>query len=97
MAALNRAEFTGGLYNDTKVRIKDEAAQALVLLRDGTEDPFPSIWPTIDSKHFDITAPQESVRDKQIEVLKDWFATNADKLAWSSEKRRLVLKEGNPN
>lgn len=94
-AAMSRSDETGGTYNDAEVRIKDQAAVAFVLLRDGTDDPFPGNYPSIDSKQFDISATMASDRDRQIETLKQWYTQNKDRLIWDVAKKRLAVRSVN--
>ncbi len=93
IAAADRRDETGGSTNDVKTRMNDVAAVALVLMRNGTEDPFPGSSPRVDPTFFDVSDPEVASRDRQIEALKAWYETNKDHLRWSPEKKRLVVTE----
>lgn len=75
-------------------RIKDAAATAFVVLRDGQIGRHPrSLFPTVDPEFFDQTDPDQSKRDRQIKALKDWYADHKDQLIWDAQKQRLATKD----
>jgi len=99
-AAMERSESIGegigrsggGKSVSVEPRIKDIAANAFVVLRDGARDRFGG-WPParIDEKVFNIYEPDEKKRDAQIEKLKEWYDKNKDRLSWDEKRRRLKL------
>ena len=78
--------------NDVKVRIKDQAAVAFVVLRDGTDDRFWGRFVHVDPSVFNMVEPDASKRDAQIEVLKGWYAKHRGRLGWDAKKNRLKLQ-----
>ena len=93
IAAMERSEYTGLVVNDIKIRIKDCAAKALVLLRDGAKDRFGGRFAQVDPKAFDELEPSEAKKDAQILALKQWYDENKDKLIWDSKNRKLAVKQ----
>lgn len=93
IAAMGRPDYTGGSINDIKIRIKDTAAKAFVLLKEGTGDLFPGRFVEVDPKLFNELAPEEGKRDAQIKALIEWYEVNKAELSWDSKKGRLVVKE----
>jgi hypothetical protein len=93
VAAMDKADYTGGSINDIKMRIKDVAATAFVLLREGTDDHGKRKFVEVDRRLFNQLEPDESKRDAQIEELKRWYEKNKDKLAWDSKQNRLTIKK----
>ncbi len=92
MTAMDRKEYTGATVNDVKVRIKDNAARAFVLLREGSLES-PGRFASVDPKLFDQDEPDEKKRDAQITALKQWYEQNKGKLIWDSAKRKLTVKD----
>ena len=92
VTAMDRNEYTGATVNDVKVRIKDSAACALVLLREGSGDS-PGRFASIDPKLFDQNEPDEKKRDAQIDALKKWYEENKDRLIWDSKNRKMTVKD----
>ena len=93
IAAMGRADYTGGSINGIKICIKDSAAKAFVLLREGTDDPFSGRFVEVDPKLFNELEPDEGKRDAQIKSLNDWYEKNKSKLSWDSRKNRLAVKK----
>lgn len=93
IAAMERDDYTGGSINDIRTRIKDSAAKSLVLLRQGVDERFGGRFTEIDPKLFNELEPDESERDSQIEMLKDWYGKNKSKLVWDAKQRRLAIKD----
>ena len=93
IAAMGRADYTGGSINNIKIRIKDSAAKAFVLLREGTDDPFPGRFVEVDPKLFNELEPDEGKRDTQIKALREWYEANKERLSWDSKKNRLAIKK----
>jgi len=94
IAAMNRSDYTGGTINNIKIRIKDSAAKAFALLKEGTDDRFGGRFVRIDPDVFNEVEPDEAKRDAQIEALKEWYEKNKDRLVWDSKKGKLALKPG---
>ena len=92
IAAMDRGDFSGGTINGIKVRIKDAAATAMVLLREGNKDSFGGRFVEVDAKFFNQLEPDEHKRDVQIKDLQDWYAKNKDRLAWDSKANKLAIK-----
>ena len=91
IAAMERADYTGGSINDTKTRIKDSAAKAFALLKEGKKGPFGGRFAEVDPKAFNESEPDEAKRDPQIRALKDWYDGNKGKLVWDSKNKKLAL------
>jgi hypothetical protein len=94
IAGMERSDYTGGSINNVKTRIKDSAAKAFVLLRDGKTGPFGGRFLQVDPKSFNELEPDEAKRDAQIRSLKEWYEQNKGRLTWDSKKQRLVVKQG---
>lgn len=92
IAAMDRGEYTGRTVNDIKIRIKDSAAKAFVLLKEGTKGRFGGRFVNVDLKVFNELEPDEAKRDVQIRGLKDWYERNKSRLTWDSKERKLVVK-----
>jgi hypothetical protein len=88
MTAMDRNELTGATVNDVKVRIKDAAARAMALLREGAGDS-PGRFASVDPKLFDQVEPDEKKRDAQINALKQWYEANKDRLIWDEQNHKL--------
>ena len=93
IAAMGRDGYTGGSGNNIKIRIKDAAAKAFVLLREGTDNPFSGRFFRVDSELFNELEPDEEKRDAQIKALIEWYEKNKVNLSWDSKKGRLSVKE----
>jgi hypothetical protein len=93
IAGMERGEYTGGTVNDIKIRTKDCAAKALVLLKDGAKDRFGGRFAQVDPKAFNELEPSETKRDAQIRALRQWYDENKDKLIWDSKNRKLAVKQ----
>ena len=92
VAAMGRDEYTGGSINDIKIRVKDSAAKAFVLLKEGTDDPYGGRFARVDPKVFNELELDENKRDEQIKALKDWHEKNKSRLIWDSQKNRLATR-----
>ena len=92
MLAMDRNEYTGATVNDVKVRIKDSAARALVLLREGAGDS-PGKFASVDPKSFDQVEPDEKKRDAQIDALKKWYEENKERLVWDAQNHKMTVTE----
>lgn len=96
IAAMERSDKTGATINDIEIRIKDAAASAFVLLRQGTDKGGGGLFSLFTPKQpelFNQLEPDASKRDAQIESLQTWYKSNKDKLAWDSKRGRLVVKD----
>ncbi len=93
VAAMGRADEAGGTINGIKIRVKDTAAKAFIVLRDGTKDRFGGRFFQVDPKVFNELDPDAAERDKQIEALRQWYEKNKDHLAWNSQANKLDLKK----
>lgn len=91
MTALDRDEYTGSKINGVTVRIKDQAALAFLLLKDGTTRALHG-----DKDNGDLFKPKallpEEQRDLQIEHLKAWYKKHEGNLSWDARRKRLVVK-----
>jgi hypothetical protein len=92
VAGMERAEYTGGSINDVEIRIKDSAAKALVLLREGPGDGFGDRFAEVNPELFNELEPDEAKRDAQIEALKEWYREHKEGLTWDAKNGRLALK-----
>jgi HEAT repeat protein len=92
IAAMDRSDYTGGSINNIKIRIKDDAAKALALLKVGKKGPFGGRFLAIDAAVFNELEPDEAKRDAQIKTLKEWYEKHKDRLGWDSKSGHLVLK-----
>lgn len=94
IAAMDRADFSGGSVNDVRQRCKDRAALCLAMMKQGWKEEFSTrIDMEIDSAVFNEFEPNETLRDEQIEALKKWYLDNREKLTWDTEEMKLVIKE----
>ena len=93
IAAMKRPEYTSGTTNGIKIRIKDIAAKAFIVLRDGNKDRYPSRYPHVDPAIFNETEPDEMKRDAQISGLVEWYEEKKSKLSWDVQNRKLVANE----
>ena len=94
IAGMERTQYTGGSINGIKIRIKDSAAKAFVLLTEGKKGPFGGRFLEVDPKFFNELQPDESKRDVQIRSLKEWYEQNKGKLIWDSKDKKLVVRQG---
>lgn len=97
IGAMDRTEETNMTINDVKFRIKDQAAVAFVVVRDGTDDPFGGRFVRVDPNVFNMVEPDASKRDTQIAVLKQWYAEHQSRLAWDEQKHRMKVLTGGSN
>lgn len=88
IAAMDREDSANGA-----LRIKDNAAKAFAVLRQGTDGDFGGRFVQVDPKLFNEREPDESKRDVQIQAHKAWYEKNKGKLEWDSKKGRLVVKK----
>lgn len=92
IAAMDRGAYTGGTFNNTKLRVKDIAAKAMIVLREGNSSPFGGRFVEVDPKFFNQDEPDEAKRDEQIRAIQDWYAVNHERLVWDAEKKKLAVK-----
>jgi hypothetical protein len=84
-AGMQRAdEYAGG-------RLRDHAAAAFVLLRDGSGDVFAGRFVDTDPKVLDQTQTDPAKRDKQINSLLQWYQENKTRLEWDTKARKLKV------
>jgi hypothetical protein len=93
VAAMERADYTGGSINNIPIRIRDSAAKALALLKEGAEGQFRGRFAEVDPDVFNELEPDEAKRDAQIKTLKQWYDENKERLVWDSEAGKLALKQ----
>lgn len=91
IAGMNRADAAGETVNDNPLRVKDMAARAFAMMRQGlgSERRFFNVKPEL----FNQFEPDVRKRDAQIDALKHWYQEHKDRLQWDSSSRKLVIKE----
>jgi hypothetical protein len=92
VAAMGRAEETGGSSNGVKTRVKDLAANAFAVLRDGS-GKYPGRFARANPESFNEADPSEAKRDAQIRALVEWYEKHRSKLFWDLTNRRLEVRE----
>lgn len=97
-AGLERDEETGMTINNVRLRIKDQAALGLVVMRDGAESGSGGRFVRVNPQIFDHLQPDVAKRDSQIAAIKKWYEENRQKIGWDPTKFRLTLsgKGGGP-
>lgn len=91
--ALARSDYTGMTINNVKMRTKDRAAVALVLLKDGGPRSGNFRFIQIDPAVFNESEPDEAKRDTQIDEIKSWYNDHEGKLEWDAKRGRLRVKK----
>ena len=92
-AGMERDDPTSMMINNVQVRIKDQAALAFVVLRDGAADSFGGRFVEVNPSVFDMVEPDASKRDAQIKALLEWYRENRSSLSWNEEKNCLKVNK----
>jgi hypothetical protein len=96
-AAMDRADYTEMTINDVKMRVKDTAAHAFALMKEGAKDSFRGRFAEPSRTLFNRLEPDVAKRDAQITALKQWYEQNKEHLTWDPKKGRLALKDNKPD
>jgi hypothetical protein len=93
IAAMGRSDYVEGTPDGSKTRVKDLAAKAFVILKNGMEGATFARMAVVNPLDFSEKEPDPAKRDSQISALREWYNRNQNNLVWDSERHRLEVRD----